>query len=423
MSTQVQNVPNLIEAPQIPVRAADDTLPSSPPRLHLPFLDGIRGLAALYVCLFHVREESLKQMSGTLAAITAPLHYGHEAVCLFIVLSGFCLMLPFVNKKPGSSASSNSWPSIQQFIQRRAQRIFPGYYAALIFSILLNVFSIQVIRAVAKGNFSGLDMASLFPDLTVSNVAYHTFLLHNLLNGSSHFQNYPLWSIAMEWQIYFFFILLLLPLWQKIGIGGTILTALVISLIPHYLFPVAYNLDWTYPWMLVLFALGMAAAQIGLTPLYQTKQWNTPNNWFLVSIISTVSAIALIRGSEVMNRPHWFWISDIFMGIAAASLILYSTQRTLQGTKESKVVRFLESKGPLFLGAMSYSLYLTHKLFLMKLGAFVVPVMNRLPFSQDGKVIFFFVVSVPLAVALSYLFYRVFEKPFLPKAGKAKTSR
>ena len=297
-SGSVQNIP--IEFPNDLSSASElvnvGVIPSKPPRLRLPFLDGIRGLAALYVCLFHVREESLKHMSSTLAHITSPLHYGHEAVCVFIVLSGFCLMMPFVNRK---SDETNPWPGIRQFVKRRAQRIFPAYYAALILSILLNLFSVQVFKAVGRGNFSGLDMGLLFPDLTIPNFAWHILLLHNLLRESSHFQNYPLWSIAMEWQIYFFFILLLLPLQRKIGISGTVLTALVISLIPHYFFPATYNLDWTYPWMLALFALGMAAAHITLTPIHQVKSAKSPRRW-----LATAMDLFALRTS-----PNLYWLT------------------------------------------------------------------------------------------------------------------
>ena len=111
-----------------------DTTAGVRPRLRLDFLDGLRGLAALYVLLYHA---SLR--AGVLAA-AAPaqpvakaisvlhfclLGYGHLAVAVFIVLSGYCLMLPVARTEgavlPGGALA---------FIQRRARRILPPYYAA-----------------------------------------------------------------------------------------------------------------------------------------------------------------------------------------------------------------------------------------------------------------------------------------------------
>ncbi|MBD0258097.1 MAG: acyltransferase family protein [Cytophagales bacterium] len=57
-----------------------------PPGTHLRYLDGLRAAAALFVVLHH----------AWLEAGQAYQVLGHYAVGLFIVLSGFCLMLPVV---------------------------------------------------------------------------------------------------------------------------------------------------------------------------------------------------------------------------------------------------------------------------------------------------------------------------------------
>src|SRR5215212_9423474 len=74
------------------------------PRLRLDVLDGIRGLAALYVALFHAmgytgyQTTVQTQASAPMQFIAAILGYGAYAVPVFIVLSGFCLMLPLAQR-------------------------------------------------------------------------------------------------------------------------------------------------------------------------------------------------------------------------------------------------------------------------------------------------------------------------------------
>jgi peptidoglycan/LPS O-acetylase OafA/YrhL len=93
--------------------------------LHLNFLDGIRGLAAFYVLLFHIiANGDSKLLSDSL--LLNFLRFGHEAVVVFIVLSGFVLTLPVVR-----SSQLTLTGGLVGFFKRRGRRILPGYYAAL----------------------------------------------------------------------------------------------------------------------------------------------------------------------------------------------------------------------------------------------------------------------------------------------------
>jgi len=99
------------------------------PRVKLEFLDGLRGLAAFYVLLHHLYDPF-----GIPRALTYPLsilRFGHYAVGAFIVLSGYCLMLPIVRSTDGKISGGTF-----HFFKRRAMRILPPYYAALILSLV-----------------------------------------------------------------------------------------------------------------------------------------------------------------------------------------------------------------------------------------------------------------------------------------------
>ena len=73
--------------------------------LRLEFLGGIRGLAALYVTIFHawMQIDFTASNGGDkwLVYLTSWMALGREAVAVFIVLSGFCLMLPVARSADG----------------------------------------------------------------------------------------------------------------------------------------------------------------------------------------------------------------------------------------------------------------------------------------------------------------------------------
>jgi peptidoglycan/LPS O-acetylase OafA/YrhL len=111
------------------------------PRLRLEFLDGLRGLAALYVVFHHVSLFSPSSPNPSILLhvfiklYTHVLAFGHQAVVVFIVLSGYVLMLPVARTQDGHMPKG-----VWDYFKRRARRILPPYYAALILSFLLRLF-------------------------------------------------------------------------------------------------------------------------------------------------------------------------------------------------------------------------------------------------------------------------------------------
>src|ERR1700742_911024 len=103
--------------------------PEARPRRRLAGLDGLRGLAALYVVVYHVslRASPGYPDAGALFWV-GWFSYGRFAVLVFIVLSGFSLAL---------SPARDDWrlDGIAAYARRRARRILPPYWAALAFSL------------------------------------------------------------------------------------------------------------------------------------------------------------------------------------------------------------------------------------------------------------------------------------------------
>ena len=102
---------------------------SSSPRQRLAGLDGVRGLAALFVVVHHVFLRAFPGYPVDRAPFWAGWFiYGRFAVVVFIVLSGFSLAL---------SPARHGWrlDGVSRFASRRARRILPPYWAALVFSL------------------------------------------------------------------------------------------------------------------------------------------------------------------------------------------------------------------------------------------------------------------------------------------------
>jgi peptidoglycan/LPS O-acetylase OafA/YrhL len=135
------------------------------------------------------------------------LDFGHWSVAVFIVLSGYCLMLPVVRAQhlhiPGG---------VQSYLWRRTRRIMPPYYAAPILTLLL-------ILAVPMLQHPGADRWSMaLPAFDAGVMLSHFFMIHIFSPDWIWKINSPMWSVAVEWWIYFLFPWLLLPLWRRLGI-------------------------------------------------------------------------------------------------------------------------------------------------------------------------------------------------------------
>lgn len=91
-------------------------------------IEGVRGLAALSVLLYHTWRYSVPSLAGLgLAPLDALLRHLWLGVTVFFVLSGFLLYRPFA----AASIRGTPRPSVARYALARILRIVPAYYAAL----------------------------------------------------------------------------------------------------------------------------------------------------------------------------------------------------------------------------------------------------------------------------------------------------
>ena len=351
------------------------------PGIRVHWLDGLRGAAATFVVLHHIWLMTWPGFPNN----TGPwwlgwLLYGHMAVAVFVVVSGFSLSLvPMRN----SCALSGG---VQRFLRRRAWRILPAYWAALIVSMLVTAVLLH---------------PELGPGVIAKSLAVHGLLLQDVVGSES--PNGAFWSIAIEWQIYFVFPLILL-LARRTSIGAAVLITAVAVLMAHVAAGLGgplHKISALTPQFLVLFALGTLAVRLGSGDRAQTMR--RPLAAVALIALGSFLALAATRGSEwVVARFFW---TDLLFGLGIASVLaLIYPGAPVAGR------RVLESRTAQWLGLFSYSIYLIHAPIVGVLEKDLIGPMDARPLAAFGLML---AIGLPVVLALCYAFHLLFEAPFL----------
>ncbi len=373
-------------------------------KAHLSYLDGLRGLAALYVVFHHayayVQWDVRASMPPIVVTALDFFSYGRYSVDVFIVLSGFCLMLPVV-RGDGTLGTSDA-----AFFRRRAWRIIPTYYLALLFSYALGAFLISQ----KTGNLYDLSLP-----VTGKSILPHLLMVHDLVNEDNTI-NYVFWSIAVEWRIYLLFPFLLLC-WRAFG---GVKTSAIAVLSSYALFLVCKRFDpeGLTAYYIGLFATGMLAANIGFSPSgdfispsgeSRSADYNQLQNWswprIATGLTGAVILFSMLKIGGGKTIPYY--LQDSLVGFWTAALLV-----VLARSQREWLHDFLSQKMLVLVGTFSYSLYLIHAPLLQVLWQHVFTPWQEKPLPMFFALCF---VGVPLSVAVSYVFFIVCERPFLRK--------
>lgn len=362
-----------------------------PQRTRLDYVDGLRALTALYVLVHHEwREiwpyEYHRYPPGILLYLTGWLNYGHLGVSAFIVISGFCLMLPVLHNQgilPGT---------IRQWLFRRGWRILPPYYAALGLSLLLGMSLLSQPTGTIWDGVLHLDRA---------NIISHLLLVHDIYGPTRI--NYVLWSIATEWHIYFVFPLLLL-LWAVAGPrNATVAVALLSYGVYLLLHVVGIEPAWfaVVPQYVALFTFGMFAATLVTSHESHWMRLREAVRWDLIAATMLVVVCVYLA----LFGDHEYVYADYPMGLGVAALLV------ICGRSASNPLKALVSFKPLSrIGVFSYSLYLIHAPLIQLLWQYLI---HPLRLSDATTFALLFIVGTPLIVGAAYIFFLLFERPFL----------
>jgi peptidoglycan/LPS O-acetylase OafA/YrhL len=359
-------------------------------RQRLAGLDGVRGLAALYVVVFHVFLRAFPGYPVDHAPFWAAWFiYGRFAVVVFIVLSGFSLAL---------SPARHGWrlDATSRFAQRRVRRILPAYWAALAFSLAV---AWLIIPQPGQG----------VPNL--GSVLANGLLVQNF--APAHLPNAAFWSMAVEAQLYIAFPLLLLMVrrWGALAMVATVtLVVTTVGVVGPHVSRLDTFVIHSPPDLAALFALGVLTAGI-LGASRARRSW--PWAWLALAAAAPVVATIWWQGS-VWTLDHLFWV-DLALGPAIACFLA-----GLATGHPAPLLRLLDTRPIRNLGLSSYSLYLIH-------APIVVVVYEKIVAGRVAPGVPAFLVTLvlalPLSIVLARLFASVFEIPFLRQRSSSRAVR
>jgi peptidoglycan/LPS O-acetylase OafA/YrhL len=296
---------------------------------------------------------------------------------VFITLSGFSLAISPARR--GWQLDGNA-----RFARRRAWRILPPYWAALVFSL---VIAWAVIPQPHSGPPNG------------RSVLVYGLLLQDVFTAPV--PNGAFWSIAVEAELYVVFPLLLL-IRRRAG-GIAMLAAVTVPVLGYGLLNPGLStvdrLTWITPQLAPLFTMGvLGAGIIAASDRIRALPWQ----WLAALAAAPVMVLMIVSGS-VRTVRHYYWI-DLAIGPAIAMLLAAVTTG-----RPVPLVRLLDTGPVRRLGTFSYSLYLIHAPIVVAISRVVVA-----PRVAPGLPAFWVTLALaaPLSVVTAWGFGSLFEIPF-----------
>jgi peptidoglycan/LPS O-acetylase OafA/YrhL len=347
--------------------------------IHLDYLDGLRAIAALYVLIHHavIQKTPNAPLPYGVVLFNSLFDYGRYAVDLFIVISGFSLMLPIIRNNGVLHNGAIT------FFKRRARRILPAYYLSMAISLLL--------IATFIGKKTGTNWDNSIP-IGSWDIITHLLLIQDFFYSTLYKINHVFWSISVETHIYLLFPILVLS-WRRLGIIITILGGLFFALALWFaLARTSLNEYGMSPHYLSLFTFGMLAAQVSFS---KVAIWKVAV--IATAVLLVISIHPIIKDDLVVGA-----ISGCFIALVASG-------------KLTKVTQWLSWKPLAFVGGFAYSIYLIHAPLLQIITQYIV---IPLGLTHTIFIALFLLIGAPVIVAISYLFSLVAEKPFLTARSK-----
>lgn len=349
---------------------------------YIPAIDGLRAISILAVMSSH----------GVTCLTSVFGEGGWFGVHIFFVISGF-----LITRLALAELATRNQLDVGRFYIRRFLRIRPALWFLLIFYALVNPFHLAV-----KSNMSGIAIAAL--NLTDYNLALKWG--HSLNSGLEF-----CWTLGVEMKFYLVFPFLML-LCQRFSCWVVLLVALVLMQI----------------WRLIVLWSGADVLRL-------SSAFDTQCGVILVGCFAA-SCLPLIRRSKArisaaLGHPLssllilallWYWMRCIFrfsdysdivavrsawlylppLLVSCVALLLMSLTISFESGRSNFVGRFLSLPPMVWVGRLSYSMYLWHTIAILYTCQFfgAVGIVSDLT-------------KILLTILIAALSYFFIERPFL----------
>jgi len=342
----------------------------------MPNITSLRFFLAILVVIYHIPQFCLNRGFPYFDDL-AVFQRGPEAVCVFFALSGFLIIrLLYIEKEKTNTIS------LKLFYQRRILRIFPLYYAVLIFGLFYYYFLLEKLGFEYE---SGCD-------LKTSILLGGTFFANVLITKNPGGIIEILWSIGIEEQFYIFIapLLLLIPK-PKITVFLLLFSGIYFA---------AYNFLKDLPlskyhMMYFYFSAGGFFSILS----YQGKL-KMPN---ILSILIIVTFV-LYFVTPLADFINSVAVSHLFK-MLLFSLILCALVQKPYPIMENRVFKYL--------GEISYGIYALHPIVIQLVGFVFLKFIVQMNLNPVCFIIAFNMAVVLLTILAAHISYKYFERYFL----------
>lgn len=295
--------------------------------LYRPEIDGLRAFAVLAVIINHFNKDILPA--------------GYLGVDIFFVISGYVITSSLFQRK-----SKNFFDFISGFYERRIKRLIP----ALSFFVIINSIAICIVNPAPRVTLrTGLTSLFGISNLYLLKQSTDYFAQSTALNIFTH-----TWSLGVEEQFYIFFPLLI---WfsgfgrqAKNGSRNLFLCATTLSIISLISFIYLYPNNQPAAYFLMTSRLWEMAS--GCLIFICEQKISSIRN--LLKKVPALFVLILIIGA--MYMPISLAVGSTFAVVALTSILLV----TLNNKKDSVLFILFTNPKIVFIGVISYSLYLWH---------------------------------------------------------------
>jgi peptidoglycan/LPS O-acetylase OafA/YrhL len=325
-------------------------------------LDLIRGIAAWAVmweharALFFVSYRQLQNPTPAVKVIYFFTGFGHAAVMVFFVLSGFLISSAILGRR-----ASGNW-SWRDYAIDRSSRLYVVLIPGLLFGLLWDKAGSSLFNSsgIYSQVLDGFGLVSARHQLTFGNFVGNLFFLQTIVCPQFG-SNAPLWSLANEFWYYVLFPVALASgiAWTKKSVrSGTLLTCLGLAV------AIFVRRD---------ILLGFLVWLTGTILVVAYSRWRFSGKpWFVLHLgLSSIVLIALLTVARMRESP---WIgSDFAIGLAFSAFLFGVLQLNI-GIGSRIYLRAAH-----FLSGFSYSLYVLHFPLLLFMCAWLVPAQKWQP--------------------------------------------
>ncbi|MBX3618652.1 MAG: acyltransferase [Rhizobacter sp.] len=380
---------------------SETTSPALPNPEHVPWLDGLRGIAALWVFVAHV------QILSGLRYIPI-VSWGGLAVDLFMMLSGFLMAHHYLlrqRREPWDAPST--WG---HFWTRRFFRIAPLYYLLLVVALALGPWMGAHRDAVAAAWPHTATSAARYGDQSLGNLLAHASFVFGMLPDYAFRTALPDWSIGLEMQFYLVFPLLMLAV-ARFGGLATGAVVIVVCAWMRWQWPgwfQRFEMPAFLPLKLYVFFIGMGIA------LSRARGRMAPA--LLASLVVAAGYAMAERHSEALARLP-----------LVAALFYLMDDGSLPGSARvaalvARVRAVLSMRLSRFLGDTAYGYYLVHLLVLLPVAGLLAGQPAYVQWPAGLRWLVCAAVAAPVAYAIAWVLYRTVEQPGI-QLGKALLKR